>query len=99
MPNKIKLNIVEESTIRLKEASGIYFARYTGMDVVQATEFRKMCRETSVNYTITKNTLIRADKSNVESFWETIFSPFPTTLCVWCTFSNWSEKAAPTSVW
>ena len=44
MPNQIKLEIVEKSTDVLKEATGIYFAKYTGMNVVQATEFRKLCR-------------------------------------------------------
>ena len=59
MPNQIKIDQVEKSTSRLKEASGIYFASYTGMNVIQATEFRKLCRETNVDYSITKNTLIK----------------------------------------
>ena len=64
MPNQVKLDIVEKSTDRLKEASGIYFASYTGMSVNQATEFRKLCRETNVNYSITKNTLIKIAAKN-----------------------------------
>ena len=64
MPNQIKLDIVEKSTDRLKEASGIYFASYTGMNVIQATEFRKLCRETNVDYSITKNTLIKIAAKN-----------------------------------
>ena len=64
MPNQIKINIVEKSTERLKEASGIYFAKYTGMDVVQATEFRKACRETSVEYSVVKNTLMKIAAKN-----------------------------------
>ena len=64
MPNQVKLDIVEKSTGRLKEASGIYFASYTGMSVNQATEFRKLCRETNVNYSITKNTLIKIAAKN-----------------------------------
>ena len=64
MPNQIKLDIVEKSTGRLKEASGIYFASYTGMNVNQATEFRKLCRETNVDYSITKNTLIKIAAKN-----------------------------------
>tara|TARA_B100000959_G_scaffold195140_1_gene204138 strand:+ start:100 stop:621 length:522 start_codon:yes stop_codon:yes gene_type:complete len=59
MPNQEKINIVEESTNRFKEASGIYFARYTGMNVEQATEFRSLCRENNVNYTVIKNTLAK----------------------------------------
>ena len=45
MPNQEKINIVEESTQKFKDASGIYFAKYTGMNVDQATKFRKLCRE------------------------------------------------------
>ena len=64
MPNQIKLEIVEKSTDVLKEATGIYFAKYTGMNVVQATEFRKLCRETNVSYSITKNTLVKIAAKN-----------------------------------
>ena len=64
MPNQVKLDIVEKSTSRLREASGIYFASYTGMNVNQATEFRKLCRGTSVEYSITKNTLIKIAAKN-----------------------------------
>ena len=37
------------------------------MSVIQATEFRKLCRETNVDYSITKNTLIKiaAKNSNI----------------------------------
>ena len=64
MPTQIKLEIVEKSTSRFKEASGIYFANYTGMNVNQATKFRKLCRETNVDYSITKNTLIKIAAKN-----------------------------------
>ena len=64
MPNQVKLDIVDKSTSRLKEASGIYFASYTGMNVNQATEFRKLCRGTNVDYSITKNTLIKIAAKN-----------------------------------
>ena len=64
MPNQVKLDIVEKSTSRLREASGIYFASYTGMNVNQATEFRKLCRGNSVEYSITKNTLIKIAAKN-----------------------------------
>ena len=37
MPNQFKIDIVKQSTTRLKEATGIYFAKYTGMNVVQAS--------------------------------------------------------------
>ena len=52
MPNQAKINIVEKSTQRLKGASGIYLTKYTGMNVAQATEFRKLCREINVEYVV-----------------------------------------------
>ena len=64
MPNQEKINIVEESTQKFKDASGIYFAKYTGMNVDQATEFRKLCRENNVSYTVTKNTLTKIAVKN-----------------------------------
>ena len=64
MPNQEKINIVGESTKRFKEASGIYFAKYTGMNVEQVTEFRKLCRENNVIYTVIKNTLTKIAVKN-----------------------------------
>ena len=64
MPNQIKIDQVEKSTNRLKEASGIYFASYTGMNVNQATAFREICRDTNVDYSVTKNTLIKIAAKN-----------------------------------
>ena len=64
MPNQNKINLVEKSTTKLKEATGIYFAKYTGMNVIQVTEFRKLCRENNVNYEVTKNTLIKIAAKN-----------------------------------
>ena len=64
MPNQFKIDVVEKSTTRLKEATGIYFAKYTGMNVIQATEFRKVCRETSVEYSVIKNTLLKIAAKN-----------------------------------
>lgn len=64
MPNQEKINIVEESTKMFEEASGIYFAKYTGMNVEQATEFRKLCRENDINYTVIKNTLAKIAAKN-----------------------------------
>jgi len=64
MPNQEKIDIVEKSTQKFKEASGIYFTKYTGMNVIQATEFRKLCRENDVEYTVVKNTLTKIAVKN-----------------------------------
>jgi len=64
MPNQEKIDIVEKSTQKFKEASGIYFTKYTGINVEQATEFRKLCRESNVQYAIVKNTLTKIAVKN-----------------------------------
>ena len=64
MPNQEKIDIVEKSTQKFKEASGIYFTKYTGMNVIQATEFRKLCRENDVEYSVTKNNLVKIAAKN-----------------------------------
>ena len=68
MPNEQKIKIVEQLTQKFDIASGIYFTRYTGMDVVQVTELRKQFRESGVDYFISKNTLtkIAATKAGYE---------------------------------
>lgn len=76
MPNQDKINLVEKSTGKLKEATGIYFARYTGMNVIQVTEFRKLCRENNVKYEVTKNTLVKiaAKNAGYEDIFDDILS-------------------------
>ena len=64
MPNQEKIDIVEKSTQKFKDATGIYFTKYTGMNVTQATEFRKLCRENDVEYTVVKNTLTKIAVKN-----------------------------------
>ena len=64
MPNQEKINIVEKSTNRFKEANGIYFTKYTGVNVIQATALRKAFRETNVEYSVTKNNLVKIAAKN-----------------------------------
>ena len=64
MPNQEKIDIVEKSTKRFKNASGIYLTRYTGMNVEQATKLRESCRDMNVEYSITKNNLIKIAAKN-----------------------------------
>ena len=68
MPNEHNIEIVAQLTQKFDSASGIYFTCYTGMDVVQTTEFRKQCRDSGVDYYVSKNTLtkIAATKAGYE---------------------------------
>ena len=84
MPNQEKINIVEKSTELLEKASGIYFAKYTGMNVEQATEFRRLCRENNINYTVIKNTLAKIAARNAgheEKFNDILEGQIGTATC------------------
>ena len=68
MPNAHKIEMVGQLTKKFDSSSGIYFTRYTGINVGQVTELRKQFRESGVNYFVSKNTLtkIAATKAGYE---------------------------------
>ena len=41
MPNERNIKTVQELEQKIKDSSALYFTRYTGMDVGQATELRR----------------------------------------------------------
>ena len=59
MPTELKGKIIESTSEKIKNSSGIYFTNYTGMNVVQATELRRQFRDSNVEYLVTKNTLMK----------------------------------------
>ena len=59
MPTPQKAQIIADTSVRFKESKGVYFTKYTGMNVSQATKLRKDFREDGVEYVITKNTLTK----------------------------------------
>ena len=59
MPNQDKIKIVKNIEEKFKNSSALYFTKYTGMSVVQATKLRKSFRENSVEYKVSKNTLTK----------------------------------------
>ena len=59
MPNENKIKIVKNIEEKFKNSSALYFTKYTGMNVAQATKLRKGFRENSVEYKISKNTLTK----------------------------------------
>ena len=59
MPTEQKINIVKNTTEKFKNSSGIYFTKYTGIDVKTITELRKSFRQNNVDYMVTKNTLTK----------------------------------------
>jgi len=68
MANENKIKIVEAAEKRFKDSPGIYFTKYTGMNVDQATKLRKQFREKNVTFNVTKNTLnkIAARNAGIE---------------------------------
>ena len=64
MPTPQKIEIVNELTQKFQNSSGIYFTRYSGMNVAQATELRKQFRESDVYYFVSKNTLTKIAANN-----------------------------------
>ena len=48
MPNEQKISIVKDTTDKLKNSSGVYFTRYTGIDVQTITKLRKSFRDNDV---------------------------------------------------
>jgi len=59
MPAENKINIVNDIKQRIQNSTGFYLTRYTGMSVSQATELRRLFRDSQVSYYVSKNTLTR----------------------------------------
>jgi len=64
MPTPNKIQIVEETQKRFEESSGIYFTRYTGVNVTDITGLRDKFREQNVEYKVIKNTLVNIAAKN-----------------------------------
>ena len=74
MANENKIKIVKNIEERFKESSGIYFTKYTGINVKQATELRSKFKSSSVDYVVTKNTLTKIAAKNA-GFESSIIDP------------------------
>ena len=64
MPNPNKIEVVDQLTKKIKDASGIYFTCYTGLNVMKVTELRKKFRDNGVDYFVSKNTLTKIAAKN-----------------------------------
>jgi len=76
MPNEHKINIVKDTSEKLKNSNGVYFTRYTGIDVQTITELRKSFRDNNVDFSVTKNTLTKlaAKEAGYEGLFDDILS-------------------------
>ena len=59
MPTEHKINIVKDTVKRFESSKGVYFTKYTGIDVKTITDLRKSFRDNNVEYVVTKNTLTK----------------------------------------
>ena len=59
MPTEHKINVVKDTVKRFQNSKGVYFTKYTGIDVKTITDLRKSFRDSGVEYVVTKNTLTR----------------------------------------
>ena len=59
-----KTEIINDLTQKFRSSSGIYFTRYTGMNVAKITELRRKFRENEVSYFVSKNTLTKIAAHN-----------------------------------
>ena len=59
MPNVKKIEVVEGLAEKIKLASAMYFTKYTGMSVEQASELRQSFNDNSVEFLVSKNTLMK----------------------------------------
>jgi len=64
MPNQNNIKLVKELEEKIKGSSALYFTKYTGMNVAQATELRREFRSNSVDYKVSKNTLTKIAATN-----------------------------------
>jgi len=59
MDKNKKIELVNSLSEKFKDSSALYFTKYTGMNVPQATELREKFKENNVDYLVSKNTLTR----------------------------------------
>jgi len=76
MPSQTNIEKVEKLTDKFKNSSALYFTKYTGMNVENATKLRMDFNDNGVDYHISKNTLtkIAAEKAGFEDTFNEILT-------------------------
>ena len=64
MPSQKNIDTVTVATEKFEKSNGIYFTKYTGMNVAKMTSLRKDFRDNSVEYSVIKNTLTKIAVKN-----------------------------------
>ena len=63
-----KEQIVADIRSKIERATGLYFADYTGVTVLEITELRREFRKSGVDYQVVKNTLARKALESVAGY-------------------------------
>ena len=68
MDKNKKVELIETLSNKFKNSSALYFTKYTGMNVIQATTLRSKFKEHNVEYIVSKNTLTKlaVEKSGLD---------------------------------
>tara|TARA_Y100000768_G_scaffold369087_1_gene333658 strand:+ start:169 stop:687 length:519 start_codon:yes stop_codon:yes gene_type:complete len=76
MPNQKNIDIVENLTGKFRNSSAMYFAKYTGMNVAQASDLRMKFVDNDVDFLVSKNTLVKiaAKNAGFEDLFDNILS-------------------------
>ncbi len=76
MPSQKNIKTVEKLTDKFKNSSAMYFTKYTGVNVEQASKLRMEFIDNDVDFLISKNTLskIAAKNAGYEDLFDSILS-------------------------
>ena len=76
MPSQKNISNVEKLTDKFKNSSALYFTKYTGINVAQASKLRMNFIDNDVDFLISKNTLskIAAKNAGYEDLFDNILS-------------------------
>ena len=76
MPSQKNIKTVEKLTDKFKNSSAMYFTKYTGVNVEQASKLRMEFIDNDVDFLISKNTLskIAAKNAGYEDLFDNILS-------------------------
>ena len=66
MPNQKNIEEVKYLTEKLESASAVYFTDYLGLDGENITKLRSEFFQSSVEFKVTKNTLLKLAASNLK---------------------------------
>jgi large subunit ribosomal protein L10 len=83
---KTKQVVVSELGSKLKQATAVFLAEYSGMNVAQMTRLRRELQQTGAELKVTKNTLLRLAASGTDA--EAIQDQFTGPNAVICSYKD-----------